>query len=281
MNSPTDLMKQLLKTEWLKYKNYNVFIVISVLFAVGVIATNYIVFIFNESVVSAVNTGGLVAKFSPYSFDNTWQTTSYATGYLLIIPAMLLIILVTNEYTYKTSRQNIIDGWSRLQFINVKLFTALTFTVVSTLLVIITALIFGLASGTSFSFEGFSHVGFFFLKSLSYNLLAVMMSVWVRRTGFAIGLYFIYLGAENIISQLMDVWSVQLRQYEGVDLGSLGDYLPMNASDGLLTFPDNPLKSIAKGTLPTEYPWVVAAFVALYIFIFFIVSKKKVLNKDL
>lgn len=274
-------MKELLKTEWLKYKNYNVFIVLSALFAVGVVATNYIVFVFNKNVVGAVNTGGLVASFSPYNFDNTWQTTSYATGFLLIIPAMLLIILVTNEYTYKTSRQNIIDGWSRVGFINVKLFVALAFTVISTVLVILTALGFGLASGSSFSLEGFSHVGFFFLKSLSYNLLAVMISVWIRRTGFAIGLYFIYLGAENIISQLLDVWSVQLRKYEGIDLGSMGDYLPMNASDGLLTFPDNPVKSIARSTLPTEYPWVTAAFVVFYIWLFFYVSRKKVLNTDL
>ena len=274
-------MKELLKTEWLKYKNYSVFMVISVLFAVGVLATNYIVYSFNENVIGNVNTGGLVARFSPYNFDNTWQTTSYATGYLLIIPAMLLIILVTNEYTYKTSRQNIIDGWSREQFISVKLFLALIFTIVSTLLVILTALGFGFASGTSFSMEGFSHVGFFFLKSLSYNLLAVMLSVWIRRTGFAIGLYFIYMGAENIISQLLDVWSVQLRKYEGVDLGSMGDYLPMNASDGLLTFPDNPLKSIARSTLPTDYTWVVVAFVIFYIFLFYMISRRKVLRNDL
>ncbi|RYG49833.1 MAG: hypothetical protein EOO01_12060 [Chitinophagaceae bacterium] len=274
-------MKELLKTEWLKYKNYNVFMIMSVLFAVGVVAANYIVYVFNKNVVGAVNTGGLVSSFSPYNFDNTWQTTSYATGYLLIIPAMLLIILVTNEYTFRTSRQNIIDGWSRKQFINVKLAVALIFTVISTLLVILTALGFGFASGSTFSFEGFSHVGFFFMKSLSYNLLAVMISVWIRRTGFAIGLYFIYLGAENIISQLLDVWSVQLRSYEGVDLGALGDYLPMNASDGLLTFPDNPLKSIAKSTLPTEYPWVVAAFVVFYLVLFYTISKRKVLKTDL
>src|SRR5690606_12268852 len=107
--------------------------------------------------------------------------------------------------------------------LNVKLMLALIFALIATVLVILTALGFGIASGTSFSFYGIDHVGYFFIKALSYNLFAVMLSVWVKRTGFAIGLFFIYLGAENLISQLLDVASVQLRRYEGIDLGSLGD----------------------------------------------------------
>lgn len=274
-------MKELLKTEWLKLKDYNVFKIIAILFAVGVIGANYVVYIFNKKVIQAANTGGLVPSFGPYNFDHTWQTTSYVTGFILLIPAFLLIILATNEYTYKTHRQNIIDGQSRKEFIWVKMMVALIFTLASTIWVFLTAFTFGLFSGTSFSFNGFGHIGFFFLKSISYNLFAIMLSVWIRRTGFAIGLFFIYLGAENIISQLLDVWSVQMRNDEGINLGALGDYLPMSASDGLLTFPDNPIKTIAASTMPTDYPWIVAAFVVLYLFVFLRISMNKVLKTDL
>ena len=177
-------MQKLLRTEWLKLKNYNAFIVMSSFFALGVFTTNYIVFSVNKNIVGKINTGGLVSSFSPYNFDMTWQTTSYATGWLLMLPALLLIILVTNEFTYRTNRQNIIDGWSRQEFISVKIALAVIAALVTTLLVIITALLFGLFSGTSFSLHGFSHVGYFMLKALSYNLLAVLISVWIRRTGF-------------------------------------------------------------------------------------------------
>ena len=162
-----------------------------------------------------------------------------------------------------------------------KISLALIAAICTTLLVIISALLFGFLSGSSFSLNGVSHVGFFFLKALSYNLLAVLISVWVRRTGFAIGIYFIYLGAENIISQLLDVWSLKLRSNNGIDLGSMGDYLPMNASDGLLTFPDNPIKSIAKSGLPTDYTWVVVGFVILYVILFLWLSRKKIIQNDL
>lgn len=274
-------MEKLLRIEWMKIKNYRTFIIIGLFFILGVITTNYIVYSVNKNVVGQINTAGLVASFNPYSFENTWQTTSYVTGFLLILPVLLLIILVTNEYTFRTNRQNIIDGMSRQQFISVKLMMALIAAVLCSLLVIFTALVFALFSGTSFSLNKVSHVGFFFLKSLSYFMLAVMISVWVRRTGFAIGIFFIYMGAENIISQLLDVWSRKIKIDSGIDLGAMGDYLPMNASDGLLTFPDNPLKAITKSVLPTDYTWLVVTLAVAYLAFFIWFSRKLYLDKDL
>ena len=240
-----------------------------------------LIFSVNKNIIGNINTAGLVSSFNPYSFSNTWQTTSYATGFLLILPALLIIILITNEFSFRTSRQNIIDGWSRQEFIQVKMALALIISVLCTLLVLTTASVFALFSRTDFSLNGFDHVGYFFLKSFSYNMVAVLVSVLIRRTGFAIGLYFIYLGAENIISQLLDVWSIKLRSQGNVDLGSMGDYLPMNASDGLLTFPDNPLKSFAKGNLPTDYTWVVVTLALVYMFLFFWFSRRRITETDL
>jgi hypothetical protein len=58
---------------------------------------------------------------SPFAFPDVWQTVSWNSTLTFIIPAILIITLTTNEFTYKTHRQNIIDGWSREQFIGVKL----------------------------------------------------------------------------------------------------------------------------------------------------------------
>ena len=274
-------MTQLLKIEWLKLKNYRAFIVLSIFFVIGVFASNYIVYSVMHNMVNQTSAGAMVGIFNPYSFSGTWQTTSYVTGFLLILPAMLLIISITNEFTFRTSRQNIIDGWNREQFISVKLMMAFIAAAACTVLVAITALVFGATSGTDFSTNGISHIGFFFIKALTYNIIAVFISVLIRKTGFAIGLYFIYLGAENIISQILDVVSLNLRNNENLDLGSIGDYLPMNASDGLLTFPDNPMKSIARSALPTDYTWLVMILAAVYLILFYFLSRKNILKKDL
>lgn len=276
-------MNNLLKIEWLKIKNYGAFKILIIFFSIGVLLTNYIVYSVNKNMVGAISdsTGGIIGKFSPYDFANTWQTTSYATGYLLILPAMLLIILITNEYSFRTSRQNIIDGWSRSEFIAVKLMLALLIAVFATLLVVFTALVFGLFSGSSFSTNGIENLGFFFLKALSYNVIAVFLSVALKKTGLVIGLYFIYLGAENIISQLLDIWSIKLKADGVGDFGSMGDYLPMNAADGLLRFPDNPLKSLAQNSLPSNYFWIVLVCAIVYLILFTWWSRRIFIKSDL
>ena len=274
-------MLKLLKIEWLKIKRYNAFIILSSFFALGIITVNYIIFLVNRDMISRAGAAGLVGSFSPYNFDKTWQTTSYAAGWLLLLPALLLIILVTNEFTFRTHRQNIIDGWSRQQFIHVKIFMALLIAIFSTVLVFITALVFGFSSGSPFSTYGISHVGFYFLKALTYNMIALLISVLIRRTGFAIGIFFIYMGLENFISQLLDVWSIKLRRDSSIDLGSMGDYLPMNAADGLLTFPENPLKGLAKGVMPTDYTYVVMTLTVVYLVLFYLWSNNRILKTDL
>lgn len=274
-------MKHLLKIEWMKLKDYTVFKVLSMFFVLGVVLVNYIVYTVNKNVISNVNGTAIVGSFSPYNFSNTWESTSYASGYLLILPVLLLIIIFTNEYTFKTSRQNIIDGISRPDFIKTKLVMALLAAVFCTVTVILTAFVFGIFSGTDFSLNKFSHVGFFFLKAISYFVLAIFISVLVKRTGFALGIFFIYMGAENIVSQLLEVWSMKLKKVNNLDFGNMGDYLPMNASDGLLSFPDNPIKSLAKSQMPTDYFWVVLGLAIGYLVLFTWLSYKKFTKADL
>jgi len=252
----------------------------AIFFTLGVFAINYIVFTVNKNIVNNVPGAGLVS-FSPYNFSNTWQTTSYATGFILLLPALLLLMLFTNEYTFKTHRQNIIDGLSRSQFIHVKLMMALLFAMVATFLVAITALLFGFASGTSFSLHGIIFVGYFFLKALSYNLIAILFSVLVKRTGFAIGVFFIYMGSENIVSQLLNILSIKLKKDHATDLGNIGDYLPMNASDGLLEFPENAIKAMSKSIMPADYVWVEFVFALLYLVLFYFWATKKFMKSDL
>lgn len=274
-------MVELLKIEWMKLKNYTAFKVLAIFFGVGVIAVNYVIYIINREVVQQVPVGGMMAFKPPYGFEMTWHTTSYATGCILLLPALLLAILITNEYSYKTHRQNIIDGLTRQQFIGVKLLMGLIFAAVATALVFFTALVFGLFSETSFSFNGIENVGYFFFKALTYNLFAVLIAVLIKRTGFAIGLLFIYMGAENFISQLLWGLSIYLKREKNTDLGNMGDYLPLNAVDGLLEFPENTVKSLSKTIMPQDITWLVITLAIVYLLLFYFWATRKFVKSDL
>lgn len=276
-------MIELLKIEWLKLKNYSAFIVLSLFFVVGIFGSNYAVFYLKKNFIDKADPTKIIAGASPYDFTNTWQTTSYVSGYVLMLPALLMILLVTNEFSFKTHRQNIIDGWSRRNFIDVKIVMAVIAAVVSSILVFIAAIIFGFASGSSFDISNVDNVGYFFLKALSFNMIALLFAVLVRKTGFAIGLFFIYLGVENILWGILVGLSMKYKMEYGFDIGYMGNYLPLNASDSLVHFPKNAVSDMAKNVnkLPTEYKYISLTLVLIYLSIFYTWSRNRILKTDL
>ena len=274
-------MTKLLKIEWLKIKSYTGFILLSSFFVLGMVTLNYIVYAFKKNVIDKVQASKLLFSSSPFDFDMVWKTVSYYSSYFLMLPALLLVILMSNEFSYKTHRQNIIDGWSRSQFLNVKLAVALIFAVGSTLVVILTGLIFGAASGTAFSLNGFENVGYFLLKALTYNMVAILISLLTRKSGVAIALFFIYTIFENGVSLLLFFLAVKLKKDSNLDLSNLGNYLPMNASDGLLTSPFEQFSGMARSIIPFDNNRLVLACALLYLVIFFLWSKRKMMRSDL
>jgi hypothetical protein len=89
------------------------------------------------------------------------------------------------------------------------------------------------------------------------------------------------MSAENIIAQLLDVWSMKIKADSKLDLGSLGSYLPMNASDSLLSFPDNPFQSFAKKAFPTDYHYLTISVAVFFVVLFYLLSRSIILKKDL
>jgi ABC-2 type transport system permease protein len=275
-------MIKLLKVEWMKIKNYNAFIVISSFFKLGVFAANYLAYAFKKNVIDPADPTGLISSGSPFGFPNVWQTVSYYSGLMLLLPGLLILILVTNEFTYRTHRQNIIDGISRNQFTEVKLLLGVITALASTLLVFIAALLFGFIVNTgTFSFSGISNIGYFFLKALTYNFIAILIGVLVRRTGFAIAVFFIYTVLENGISVLLLVWAVNIKKDHNIDLGNMGNYLPMNAADGLLYSPFDSFTNMANKFLPADYTWLVLTLAVIYLALFYFWSQRRMLKSDL
>ena len=274
-------ISDILKIEWLKFRRYKPAIVLILGFLLAVVSTNLVVYTVQKKIVKPVDDVGITSGFNPFSFEHVWGTVSYTSGYLLIIPAMLMILLVANEYSNRTHRQNIITGWSRLDFMKAKFGLALLLTSCCTLIVFLTAFVFGLFADGPFSMNGFSNIGFFALKSLNYFLIATLISVLVKRTGFAIGVYFLYLGAENIVGQILYSFSAQFKMVKRIDLGDMSDYLPMGSADGLLAFPDNPLKTMVGDQLPQTYFIPVLLIALAYCFLFAWWSLQLFRNRDL
>ena len=117
-------MFTIVRTEWLKIKSYPGFWWVMAITALTYPGINYMFTRVYEQITQKESQSGKILKFligDPFSFPEAWRTVAYFSSLFVFIPAIVVIMLITNEYTYKTNRQNIIDGWSRNNFITGKL----------------------------------------------------------------------------------------------------------------------------------------------------------------
>ena len=265
-------MTGLLKIEWLKIKSYKTFWVLATLFLVSILGVNYFVYNIHQGI-SQGNKQVNAMIGSPFSFPNVWHTICYFSRFLLFLPGLMIITSVTNEYSYKTHRQNIIDGWSRKQFILVKIGLAVIISVLSTVFVFITATIFGFADGGSFSFDQIEFVGYYFIQALSFCMLGLLLSLLLKRSGLCIGLYFLYsFIIENFLGAIIDNMSSVSKGNSGP-----GDYLPLNTVKNLTPFPF--FRSLVQFTQPALYVLLVLS--AVYLFLYYFFSMRKFQTDDL
>lgn len=218
-------MLQIIKIEWLKVKTYRTFWILLGLAVVIIPASNLLVQDITSRIPKQVQT---LLGTSAYDFPLVWQSVANVNSYTSAIFALLLLTLVTNEFTFKTHRQNVIDGWDRKEFVYSKLFWVLALSVTAFVVSVLTALFFGFFYGTSaFNMEGFYYLGYYFLQVLLSLCLALLTGILVKRAGLAIVLY---LGYVMIFEQLL---VVTLKRF----WGSVGGLLPLQTADELLPFP--------------------------------------------
>ncbi len=221
-------MKSLLQIEWMKVKSYRTFWVLMGLFLVAVIGMNYIVYKANIEINKNMPLSALTG--SPFTFPNVWNTITWMSSWLLYFPGFVMVLLISNEYTFKTHRQNVIDGLSRKQFVSIKLMVAFILSLISTIVVLITTILFGIAGGGSVTLNGIEAIGYFFICSWVYILLAMLLAFLFRKAVLAIGVYFIFgMILDNLLSLFLR-WLFNGKPY--------GNYMvPLDVADSLLKHP--------------------------------------------
>jgi ABC-2 type transport system permease protein len=258
-------MVHLLKIEWLKVKNYKAFWIFLGLYAVGLFGINYVAYQLQDKIGKQ-----LPVELFPYNFPRVYQSIAWISSWLLYFPGMLMILIISNEYTFKTHRQNIIDGYTRKQFIVSKILSAILLALLTTVFCFVIAVIFGVSFSSSFSFDGIEFIGYSFVQSLCYILFAMILAVLLRRSGLAMAVFFLYgLIFEQLIGGLIDKQVINSHNFFY--------YMPLEASDVLVPitfgnkifYPDAPSAT------------VLLAVCAVYIFIYCFAALKKFENEDL
>ena len=258
-----------LKIEWLKVKDYKAFWIFIILYLFAILGINYIGFYINEVTVESMPASKVLLG-TPYSFPKVWQTVGFMSSWLLYFPGILFIMLFTNEFNFKTHRQNIIDGWTRQEFITVKFVFALLFSVAATIFNFLVAFLFGMVTtGSHFSFSGMENVLYIFIQTFAYITFAMFLAILFRKSGAAIAVFFLY--------GLIFEWLITLLINLKLELAPIGYFLPLQVTDVMLPIPFGD-KVIYKDAPDT---WIMVLASLIYIGGYYFFALKKFTKEDL
>ena len=261
-------MNKLLAIEWMKVKRYRTFWIMIGMFSLLLPMWNYGI---ASGVLQLFGKTGIDVISKAYAFSNVWNNLGFWTSIFVVFISILTIIITTNEYVFRTNRQNVIDGYSREQYYHAKWLMVLAFTIFTTVYVFILGLIFGATNDSFSNFPGkIENLFYVFVLSLNYYSFGLLLGILFKRSGIAIGIFFLYnMIIESLLKSLLN-WK----------LDTVGNYLPLQASDELLPFPILELvKSLAQMEKASPaYGYIIASFA--WIIIYYIIGRVRLLKSD-
>ncbi len=200
-------MKRLIKIDFRKYFHNRTFWVLSALYVVLAVFVFMVTESFLNHIMSNVGKNSPVAipDFSLYSFPYVWHNMAFLAGFFKIFLAFIVIIFITNEFNYKTIRQNVMSGMSRVEFLFSKVIFVFFITLAVTLVLFLSALLLGITHTehvtTALVFSKIFFIPTYFLEVFTFLLMAMMFAFLIQKQGLAIGIFALYYYvAEPIIA---------------------------------------------------------------------------------
>lgn len=165
-----------------------------------------------------------------YHFPDVWQNLVWISGLFKIVLSIMVVISITNEYQYRTIRQNIIDGMSRWEFLLSKILTNVLLSLMSVVMIFLIGLVTGMIYSPEIILSDiFTDLEFFpayFLEIFAFLSYALMLGILVQRSGLTI----ILLLLSSMIELIMKV-----NLPDGADW--LKQFFPMQSISNLVSLP--------------------------------------------
>jgi hypothetical protein len=161
-----------------------------------------------------------------FDFVDIWQNLGWLATAFKWIPAFLIIISVTLEYSQKTIKQNIIDGLSKGEFLASKVALIGVISLVSALLLLGLGLFLGLlyspVKGMPYILENIEFVAAYGLEVFVFLCMALWAAFLIQRSGITIILFLLYTACiEPIATAILRYeydWKVWYFPVEAINL---------------------------------------------------------------
>jgi ABC-type transport system involved in multi-copper enzyme maturation permease subunit len=206
-----------------------------------------------------------------YHFPDVWQNLVWISGLFKLVLAIMVVISITNEYQYRTIRQNIIDGLSRWEFLFSKILTNILLSLMSVVMIFLIGLLTGMIYSPEIQWHYvFTDLEFFpayFLEIFGFLSYALMLGFMIQRSGLTI----VVLMLSHMIEAIA---KVNIDDY----LPWIVDFFPMQSSSNLVSLP---FARYAFQEIQDYVAWQAVAIVLVWIFLFNYFSYLKLKKADI
>ncbi len=246
-------MMRLLRIEIQKLWPNRAFRLLSILYMVAmvIIAVGVMPFLkYLKSRIEDFDVDGVDPTIIPfYEFPDIWQNLTAVAIWFKLLLGFSLIYSITNEFSYRTIRQNVIDGMSKAEFVWSKVILAGFLSLASTLTLFVLGLITGLIYSTEISmslvFEDVHFLLAFFLQLYAFLLFTLFVGTLIKKAIIAMGvLVFWILAVENgfyvwgqVKNQQWIEYFLPVKSINALVHNPFPKYLLMEVQD-FLTFPE-------------------------------------------
>lgn len=221
-----------------------------------------------------------------FNFPYIWHFNTFITAFFKLFLAIVIVSMMSNEYSNKTIKQNLIDGLSKKEFILSKFLTVISFSLVSTFFVFIVSLILGLIysdfNELSIIFTDLEFLLAFFVKLTGFFSFCLFLGVLVKRSAFALGFLILWQVFEGIFRGI-----IRWKFFDSETTDMIMGFFPLQAMFNLIKEPFSRLgavQSVAnqmgeKLALDYYIHWyeivIVLAWIAIFVYGSYAILKKR------
>lgn len=256
-------MLRILKIEWFKIKGLWAFWILLGLFIISFVAMvmaskPYIDFLSEKT--SEVQPGISYAMLPIFHFVDLWQNLAWSGRFFLPFLAFPIVLLLSNEFSYGTLKQHIIDGLSIQEHLLGKVALALGISLLAGFLMLLSGFYLGFNFSPDTSFEAisqnFAYIPAYILQVFFYLTFAIALSSLLKKAVLSFGLLLAYTAPLEYILRAMIPNSIE---------DSVAKFFPIKSMMGFI---DNPFPKYALIEVENQINWSLVGIAMLWCIIF-------------
>lgn len=273
-------MKRLLAIEWSKIYYFKATRIFTLLYFVLLILLGVALAFVKPEI------GGIeldIVQLGFFKYPTIWQNITYLVSIGKIFLAIIIILNITNEFSNRTIKQNLIDGLSKNEFIFAKMMINLLLAVASTVFVFVITLVLGAVfAGEDVSvYQGMEYMTAYFIKIAFFFSFCFFLAVLLRKSALALLGLFVWWVIEGVIGI---VEFVLMDKSKGIEPDGFffTNLLPLGSSSKLIDFPTIEITGFISGESIFKYSaveWMYASvsigYAVLFIFLSYWILKKR------